>query len=102
MLWINHNLSVSSSFIKKAFDRVYLPGLLHKLESAVVRGSALQWFRTFLQNRCQRTMVGQSVFSVEYLHAGVPQGAILSPLLCSLYMNDNTVFTNGDVKLTFK
>ena len=29
---------------KKAFDRVYLPGLLYKLESAGVRGRALQWF----------------------------------------------------------
>ena len=81
------------------FDRVYLPGQLHKLESAGVRGSALQWFRNFLQNRCQRTMIGQSVSSVEYLHAGVPQGAILSPFLFSLYMNDITAFTNGDVNL---
>ena len=47
--------------IKKAFDRVYLPGLLYKLESAGVRGRALQWFRNFLQNRCQRTMIGQLV-----------------------------------------
>ena len=61
--------------IKKAFDGVYLPGLLYKLESAGVRGRALQWFRNFLQNRCQRTMIGQSFSSVEYLHAGVPQGA---------------------------
>ena len=67
--------------IKKAFDRVYLPGLLYKLEAAGVRGRALQWFRNFLQNRCQRTMIGQSVSSVEYLHAGVPQGAILT-LFC--------------------
>ena len=85
--------------IKKAFDWVYLPGLLHKLESAGVRGSALQWFRNFLQNRCQRTMIGQSVSSVKYLHAGVPQGAILSPLLITLYMNDIIAFTNGDVNL---
>ena len=85
--------------IKKAFDRVYLPGLLYKLESAGVRGRALQWFRNFLQNRCQRTMIGQSVSSVEYFHAGVPQDAILSPLLFSLYMNDITAFTNGDVNL---
>ena len=89
MLWISHNfVGVIFLDIKKAFDRVYLPGLLYKLESAGVRGRALQWFRNFLQNRCQRTMIGQSVSSVEYLHAGVPQGAILSPLLFSLYMND--------------
>ena len=44
-------------------------------------------------------MIGQSVSSVEYLHAGVPQGAILCPLLFSLYMNDITAFTKGDVNL---
>ena len=33
-------------------------------------------------------MIGQSISSVEHLHAGVPQDAILSPLLFSLYMND--------------
>ena len=85
--------------IKKAFDRVYLPRLLRKLKSAGVRGSALHWFRNFLQNRCQRSMIGQSISSVEHLHAGVPQYAILSPLLFSLYMNDITAFTNGDVNL---
>ena len=85
--------------IKKAFDRVYLPRLLRKLKSAGVRGSALHWFRNFLQNSCQRSMIGQSISSVEHLHAGVPQDAILSPLLFSLYMNDITAFTNGDVNL---
>ena len=53
MLWIKSQfVGVIFFNIKKAFDRVYLPGLLHRLESAGVRGSALQWFRNFLQNRC--------------------------------------------------
>ena len=59
----------------------------------------MQWFRNFLQNGCQRTIIGQSISSVEHLHAGVPQDTILSPLLFSLYMNDITAFTNGDVNL---
>ena len=85
--------------IKKAFDRVYLPGLIYKLQSAGVRGNALNWFRNFLLDRRQRTIIGQSVSALEYLHAGVPQGAILSPLLFTLYMNDITASTCGDVNL---
>ena len=85
--------------IKKAFDRVYLPGLIYKLQSAGVRVNALNWLRNFLLDRRQRTIIGQSVSALEYLHARVPQGAIFSPLLFTLYMNDITASTCGDVNL---
>ena len=85
--------------IKKAFDCVYLPGLIYKLQSAGVHGNALNWFRNFLLDRRQRTIIGQSVSALEYLHAGVPQEAILSPLLFYLYMNNITASTCGDVNL---
>ena len=62
-------------------------------------GNALNWFRNFLLDRRQRTIIGRSVSALEYLHAGVPQGPILSPLLFSLYMNDITASTCGDVNL---
>ena len=64
-----------------------------------MRGNALNWFRNFLLDRRQRTIIGQSVSALEYLHAGVPQGTILSPLLFSLYMNDITASKCGDVNL---
>ena len=44
--------------IKKAFDRVWHDGLLCKLQSLGVSGSALQWFHSFLSNRQQRVIVG--------------------------------------------
>ena len=68
-------------------------------QSAGVRGNALNWFRNFLLDRRQWTIIGQSVSALEYLHAGVPQGAILSPLLFTLYVNDITASTCGDVNL---
>ena len=43
---------------------------------------------TFLTGRCQRVRVGSAISSTEHLHAGVPQGAISSPLFFSLYTND--------------
>ena len=54
-------------YIKKAFDRVYLPGLIYKLQSTGVRGNPLNWFRNFLLDRRQRTIIGQSVSVLEYL-----------------------------------
>ena len=74
--------------LKKAFDRVWHDGLLVKVEAAGTRGSALAWIRSFLSLRRQITMIeGFSSSSME-IRAGVPQGAILSPLLFSIYVND--------------
>ena len=74
--------------LKKAFDRVWHDGLLVKVEAAGIRGSALAWIRSFLSLRRQITTIeGFSSSSIE-IRAGVPQGAILSPLLFSIYVND--------------
>ena len=74
--------------LRKAFDRVWHRGLLAKLAAAGVKGSAFEWFSSFLSGRCQATLVDGSLSEFSPLHAGVPQGAILSPLLFSVYMND--------------
>ena len=95
----SHLVGVVFFDIKKAFDRVWLPGLLHKLRSVGVRGKALAWFQSYLVGRCQRTTVGRHLSSTTALHAGVPQGAVLSPLLFSLYMNDVVHCTDADVNL---
>ena len=74
--------------LKKAYGRVWHQGLLAKLERAGVRGQALHWFSSFLSGRCQVVSVNGAVSAFASLHAGVLQGAILSPLLFSLYMDD--------------
>ena len=53
-----HLVGVVFFDIKKAFDWVWLPGLLHKLHSVGVRGKALAWFHSYLVGRRQRTAVG--------------------------------------------
>ena len=65
--------------LRKAFDRVWHSVLLSKLKAAGVAGAAFQWFTNFLSKA-----VNGSVSLFSSLHDGVPQGAILSPLLFSV------------------
>ena len=76
--------------LKKAFDRVWHHGLLVKVEAAGIRGSALAKIRSFLSLHRKITMINIEGFSSSSMEirADFPQGAILIPLLFSIYVND--------------
>ena len=95
----SHLVGVVFFDFKKAFDKVCLPGLIHKLQAAGLRGQSLAWCSHFLTGRYQRVRVGNALSPPEPLRAGVPQGAILSPLLFSLYVNDIVSCVDSEVNL---
>ena len=67
--------------IKKAFDTVDHDILLSKIKLYGIKGIALDWSRSYLTNRTQRCLVNGSLFRICSLKCGVPQRAILGPLL---------------------
>jgi hypothetical protein len=76
--------------ITKAFDKVWHHGLLFKLQQAGICGTLLEWFSSYLSNRKQRVVVSGQSSDIKELHAGVPQGSILGPLLFLVYLCDMT------------
>uniref|UniRef100_A0A670J1P8 Reverse transcriptase domain-containing protein n=1 Tax=Podarcis muralis TaxID=64176 RepID=A0A670J1P8_PODMU len=58
----------------------------HRLADMGIQGTVLQWLRSFLSGRGQRVALGGELSSRHSLVCGVPQGAILSPMLFNIFM----------------
>ena len=74
--------------IEKAFDSASHLNILCTLLNKGIRGRMFRWFFDFFHNHSFNVRINNFYSDKTQLHQGVPQGAILSPLLFSLILSD--------------
>ena len=72
--------------LSAAFDTVYHGILLQSLQTKLgVCGTALSWFKSYLEGRSRRICIKKTLSQPFDLKWGVPQGSCLRPLLFTIY-----------------
>ena len=74
-------LDLSASF--DTIDHAHLLKLLQ--DENGVRGTALTWFRTYMEDRTYRVQIDSTTSERIPLHCGVSQGSVLGPVMFTLY-----------------
>ncbi|KAG5666355.1 hypothetical protein PVAND_014389 [Polypedilum vanderplanki] len=75
--------------IEKAFDRVWTKGLLYKMIKLKFHSSLIKLVDSFLKDRSYCVTVNGKLSDTHNFFYGVPQGAILSPILYNIYTHDS-------------
>ena len=98
---LDNGLEVRSVFldISKAFDKVWHEGLIFKLKQNDISGELLHILSDFVSSRKQKVALNGQNSSWTNVHAGVPQGSILGPLLFLIYINDLSDNLTSNAKL---
>jgi ribonuclease HI len=81
--------------ISKAYDKVWIDGLLYKLHHDLgIKGNLFYMIRAMLKSRTIQVVCDGKISLVYVLEAGVLQGSVLAPLLFLIYIHGLTTSLN--------
>jgi len=72
----------------RAFDLLWIDGLLLKIRSLGISGNMFKWIGNFLTNRVNIVKIGECMSMSYSPENGTPQGSSISPLLFLIMVND--------------
>ena len=81
---------------EKAFDSVWIKGLLHKLYTAGVTGKMWKLLADMLSRRTVKLQINDHLSEKILCMIGIPQGSVLAPLLFILFISDMPVTPNTE------
>ena len=82
----NHAMVFVMLDLSAAFDTIDHAHLFKLLQDEYgVRGTALAWFRTYMEDRTYRVQIDSTTSAHIPLQYGVPQGSVLGPVIFTLY-----------------
>ena len=79
---------------EKAFDMVWVDGILLKMRKLNITGKMYNWIKDFLSNRTAQVQIGDAISKLFHPENGTPQGSIISPLLFIILMNDFPILSH--------
>lgn len=88
----NHHVDIAALDIVKAYNRVWRPGVLEKLQSLGFHGRMMALLKEFLTGRSFCVAIGGTLSESYTEQSGLPQGSVLSVTLFILYMD--SIFRN--------
>lgn len=74
--------------LSKAFDTIFIPYLLSKMNTIGIRGIPYKMLEDYLSDRTQYVKIHNLISNSQKINFGVPQGSILGPTLFLIYIND--------------
>ena len=86
--------------LSAAFDKTDHLKIISRLASWYGNsGTALDWFTSYLSNRCQQMKIHDYISEAVYISFGVPQGSVLGPILFTPYTAPlSHVITEHDIE----